>query len=362
VLIPILFCLALVGIAFARSFNEERRKMVLQTGLVLLVILFLINAAYRFQRPALEPGDVAWMQTRSPENYSKWEKLFQYGSAVVPTYYLFGQYNVMLHNRDGHSASLLGQYSSMGWWYYFPVAFALKSTLLFVILTIAGILWALVQIIKNRDTRYLWLLVPVVLYGALAMSSHINIGVRHFLPEYPFFFIAAAVVLDVLLRSRLPRSLVIAIVVIVFAELGFEVVRTFPNYVPYMNQLASAHPKWWYLSDSNVEWGDDVRDLANYLHARGETDVRGALSGGWATLTQYGIVYHDILPRPEVQIPDTKYVAIGASFLNGSTISITSDEKGQSVSEDQRVNFLSTYRTMQPEAIIGDSIYVFRLH
>jgi hypothetical protein len=54
-----------------------------------------------------------------------------------------------------------------------------------------------------------------------------------------------------------------------------------PDYVPYMNQLASERPPWEYLSDSNVEWGDDIRALAAYLRARGEKDVRAALSGGW---------------------------------------------------------------------------------
>ncbi len=54
--------------------------------------------------------------------------------------------------------------------------------------------------------------------------------------------------------------------------------------MPYMNQLASARAPWWYLSDSNVEWGDDAKELAAYLRARGETRVRAMLLGGFATL------------------------------------------------------------------------------
>jgi len=54
-------------------------------------------------------------------------------------------------------------------------------------------------------------------------------------------------------------------------------------------------------------------------------------------------------------------VAIGASFLNGSTIAIPADEQGNLVSEAERINYLAPYRARTPEAIFGNSIYLFRL-
>jgi len=83
-----------------------------------------------------------------------------------------------------------------------------------------------------------------------------------------------------------------------------EALRAYPDYISYMNQLASAHPHWWYLSDSNVEWGDDARALADYLHAHGETEVRGAISGGWGSLELYDIHYYEIFPKPGRVIPE----------------------------------------------------------
>jgi hypothetical protein len=140
-----------------------------------------------------------------------------------------------------------------------------------------------------------------------------------------------------------------------------EMLRTYPDYIPYMNQLASRHPHWWYLSDSNVEWGDDAPALAAYLHARGETEVRGAMSGGWATLQLYGISYYEIFPKPGRVTPETRYVAIGASFLNGSTIAVPADEQGKLITDEQRVNYLAEYRTRRPEAAFGNSIYLYRV-
>ncbi len=109
VLLPILAFLALAGLVLVPRLRESLKRVALQVGLVACLILFVLNAAYHFKRPSLEPADVQWVQTRSPDAFDHWMAFFLAGSKVVPTYYLFGQYNVMLHNRDGHSASLLGQ-------------------------------------------------------------------------------------------------------------------------------------------------------------------------------------------------------------------------------------------------------------
>ncbi len=55
-----------------------------------------------------------------------------------------------------------------------------------------------------------------------------------------------------------------------------------------------------------------------------------------------------------------RYLVLGASFLNGSTVP-GYDIDGKRVSEAVRVNTFAEYRNRVPEAIIGDSIYVYRL-
>jgi hypothetical protein len=129
--------------------------------------------------------------------------------------------------------------------------------------------------------------------------------------------------------------------------------------MPYMNQLASGRPGWQLLSDSNVEWGDDNRGLAEYLRARGETRVRAATLGGFITLRQYGVENLDLLAPNADKLPQTRYVAIGASFLNGSTVPGALSGK-TTPAEDPRLNLFDAYRRRTPEAVIGGSIYVFR--
>jgi hypothetical protein len=55
-----------------------------------------------------------------------------------------------------------------------------------------------------------------------------------------------------------------------------------------------------------------------------------------------------------------RYLAIGASYLNGSTL--PSGPRGSSLETlEQRVNLFADFRQRTPEAIIGGSIYVFRV-
>ena len=355
VLVPVLAVYFLARLIIFRRDRKQLTQILVHSALITELVLFLVNAAYYFQRPALEASDVRWVAMKSPALLGFVTTFVRLASYLVPTYYLFGVYNIELHNHFGHATSLLGQYSDLGWWYYFPVAFALKTTIPFLLLAIAGLGWSVWRFVR-RDWRFLWIVVPVGIYLAISLTSHINIGIRHFLPVYPFLFIAGGALLAQLLKAR--RTLGIAVSVVLFGCMGFEAVRTFPNYTPYMNQLASSHPHWYYLSDSNVEWGDDVNALADYLKARGETKVSAALSAGWSTLGRYGVDYLDMVSLPPDKMPETRYVAIGASFLNGSLIPGDENVIGRRYFE--RTNLFARYRNRKPEAVFGGSIYLFR--
>src|SRR5207244_11470925 len=96
------------------------------------------------------------------------------------------------------------------------------------------------------------------LYTIFVLFSHIDIGVRYYLPAYPFLFIASAALLDRLLRSTRARIVATLIAMVLLAWIGVEAVRAFPNHISYMNQLASRAPHCWYWPDSNVEAGGAV--------------------------------------------------------------------------------------------------------
>jgi hypothetical protein len=219
-----------------------------------------------------------------------------------------------------------------------------------------ALLWALWRLFVKHDAKLLFVLGPIAVYIAVSLTSGINIGIRHFLPVYPLLFILAALLLDRLLRVSKWRYLTGILVAMLIAMMGLETVRAYPDYVSYLNQLRGDQAGWRLLSDSNVEWGDDVKAVAAYLHAHGETRLSGAVSAGWLTFRFFGVDYFDICPPRQKDPIRTNYVAIGASFLNGSTV------PGSAVlPEKERENMFDAYRERKPEAVFGTSIYLYRV-
>jgi hypothetical protein len=95
----------------------------------------------------------------------------------------------MVIEEQPKAAYLLGQISDRGWWYYFPIALALKTSLPLLILAVVG----LVRAVKDGGwgkTAVLWL--PPLLFMLLAMTGRITIGYRHILPVVPFLIMLAA--------------------------------------------------------------------------------------------------------------------------------------------------------------------------
>ena len=350
---------ALVWVAPRRG--RGRARVTLQAGAAALAALLVVNAAYYFQGRTLLEGDLNYVAAQTPSAAGMVASALRALSAFVPGSFLFGIYQVAVHNRNGHLASVLGRYGYQGWWYYFPVAFALKTTVPFLLTSLAALAWAARRLFRGREWRMLALLGPVAVYSLLAVTSRINIGVRHFLPVFPFLFILGGALLDRLPRLGRGRRAAPAAVALVMCWVVFEAARAYPHYVPYMNQLAWRRPHWYYLTDSNVEWGDDARELALYLRARGETRVRAALLDGVTfnehsipyvrTLDHYGVEYVNLLSPDEGQ-PETRYVAVGASYLNGALL--------LALPVPQRQRALE-YRGRRPEAVFGNSIYLYRV-
>jgi 4-amino-4-deoxy-L-arabinose transferase-like glycosyltransferase len=359
------YSMLLTGLVLAPAFlilwwrSSNRRAIVGHAVITLTAIILVINAAYFFKHQGLDATEPAWIAANFPGNGQAVTLVVDALTYLLPKEFLLGICFQIIHNRQGHSASLLGMYSQTGWWYYFPVAMGLKLTLPFLFLSIASTFWSVKRIIANREFKFLWVLIPAALYLIFVLFSHINIGVRYMLPMFPFMIILSAWLLDRLLEIRTPR-VASAVALILIGWVLVEAVRAYPNHISYMNQIASRKPHWWYLSDSNVEWGDDLRALAQYLQQKGERRVQDATLGGFGILQFYGIECSDGLSIDPPDASSPRYLAIGASFLNGSTI--PSGPAGSKRDDFMsRVNFFEEYRNRVPEAIIGDSIYVFRV-
>jgi 4-amino-4-deoxy-L-arabinose transferase-like glycosyltransferase len=363
-----LLCVVFASLfVFAPRREIRRARVAAQAAAVAVAAVLAVNAGYLFHHAPPESFEDALARSVVTIDVGHGLLRSALGAGyhllqiIFPPDFVAGVGWQLGHAKLGHAAGLLGGYSQHGWWYYFPVAFALKTPLPVLLLTLAGLAWGLTRLRRAREGRLLVLLVPPVLFTVLLMFSTINIGVRYYLPAYPFFFILAGAMLDDLLRRGdvRRRALAAALAVLSFGWVAVEAARAYPDHMTYLNQLASGAPHWWYLSDSNVEWGDDVRDLALYLRGRGETRVGGALLG-WQLLELYGIEQAAVFVPPGEAVEETRYVAVGASLLNGSTVP-PEFEEGWELGEYERVNYFDEYRRRTPEKIFGGSIYLYRM-
>jgi hypothetical protein len=360
IVIPVLLGGVAYAIALARPLRVSRRRVILQAGLALAAPLCLINAAY-FRHGRLGVWAADWIFSTMPNAVAAGRTIAAINlfSRIVPTQYLVGIYTVYLHNHYGHHASLLGRHSAFGWWYYFPVAFALKTSLPFLLLTVVTICWAVWAAVFRREKKLVLPLLAIALYLGFSMTSNINIGIRHIAPVFPFLFLLGGASLDRFLKQRRATA-ARALVVILLAWMVVGAVRAYPDYLSFTNSLTFGKPGWAVLSDSNVEWGQDIGALAEYLHNRGETKLVGSLSASMATPEMYDIQLLDFAP-PDLESASTRYVAIGAGFLNGSTMAPGfKDAEGNVLSDEQRDNYFAKYRTLHPEKVFGNSIYLYR--
>ena len=179
-----------------------------------------------------------------------------------------GLQTLWAHNATGHASYLLGRRSDSGFWYYYPVALALKTPIPLAILLFMPALWGsqswLPPPFRRRSTPLLYALAILL----AALPSRINIGTRHVLPIYVGLSVAGAIVAAPLLHHRAARWLIAALLVWHVASGALQ----HPNYLSYTNEIAGGHPEN-FLADSDLDWGQDMKRLGAFLDNVHATEV-----------------------------------------------------------------------------------------
>jgi hypothetical protein len=248
-----------------------------------LTALVAVWAGYRFDVGPLTPAAGAQVEA-DPGATDALGRLA--AAPIYPAPALFeGVGQLAAKNRAGHKSYLLGEVRETGWWYFFPVALAVKTPLPFLLLCAVGAIAAVRA--PPGDHRRSQLLPPAIALAILlaCLPSRINIGVRHVLPLYPFLAVTAGLGLAHLVRSRRAVPLVGAALL-----LGWHLVssaRTHPDYLAYFNELAGSRPER-ILVDSDLDSGQDLKRLADTLRARKIPSVWLAYAGS-ATVAEHGL-------------------------------------------------------------------------
>ncbi len=273
---------------------------------------------------------------------------------VLPQAYIWGLANTK-HIEAEYTSYFFGHVYRHGPWQYFPVAFLIKSTLpLLLSLVFGSVLW--VRAGRAYARQMVFLLVPVCVYFAVVTTSHFDIGARHLMPIYPFLYILAGSAAATLLRRGRGWA-VLAIVLLLWQV--FTTVRVSPNYMAYGNEAWGGPLQVRrYLSDANVDWGQQLKTVKQYLDQNHDSNCWFAYFPDGAVQPQdYGIHCHR-LPTPSglwwfhlpMEVPPQ---------ISGTVLISESDLEGVE-SGDGVLNPYAHFQTQKPVAILQDGIYVYQ--
>jgi hypothetical protein len=243
------------------------------TAALLLPVLFLQGYIYYRRGDPLWAPTLAWFAMLPLAGLVLWlvyglefGQAWSSGPAVPAATYVASWRNVLAHIERGHRAFFLGELSGKGWWYYFPVTFALKTPLATLGLLVIGLVSALLR--RELRRTALFLLLPILALFAAAMTSRLNIGYRHILPVLPLVLVLAGAAAPVLTRRPVTR-LVLALALVWY---GFSGLRQHPDHLAYTNELTGGKAGGYrYFGDSNLDWGQDLNLLAAYVASQGGT-------------------------------------------------------------------------------------------
>ncbi len=257
---------------------------------------------------------------------------------------------VLTVTSSGHPAFLMGEFSTEGWWYYFPVAFIIKTPLPTLLLLLMGII-AFIGGHRRKwvDELVVWSF--VLLYSAFIIHSRLNIGYRHMLPVLPLLLIALSsrAAHFKFHTSHIPHY-------VLLAWLTFGTLRLAPHYLAHFNELVGGPDQGYrYLVDSNLDWGQAFKELARYQreHATGQIYLSTHIEYTDA-LHSYGLDFAPLPPLPAAPniFPHRFNPTPGIYALSATTL------QGIPTADPEMYDW---FRQREPDAKLGHALFVYHV-
>lgn len=356
-LLPILLLQGLLAARSAPRPGAEAARLFTRFAAVCVGALFVVLGVYALVTAHMDPAEqqAVIREMIGERGAPRLSRAVQQIAHICPPlgHYLGGLASVARQNAEGGGVNYLkGRVSVHGFPSYFFVAFFAKSTLAFLLVTALALGGALRDPVLRRDAPLL--LLPVGVLFLVSMGSSYNIGIRHMLPVYPFLAVAGAGLLARLREKGRPllAALGLALPLLSLVELA----RIHPHELSYFNPLVGGPESGRkILSDSNVDWGLDLKRLARELARRRVHDPTVVYFGGDDVLFRLGV--SDFSAEPIVR---GRLVAISA-FPMAVGPEFYAYHGASGVAEALEKLRRDLVRRGQPAGRIGYSIDLFEL-
>jgi 4-amino-4-deoxy-L-arabinose transferase-like glycosyltransferase len=258
--------------------NPPEGRRLRSASLAVLLMLVTVWAGYRFSSGPLVRG----------------------GPRLPAPDLVTGLHDLAGAAKADRPSFLLGRQSLDGWWYYFPIALAVKTPIPFLVMASLGGFAAVAAARRTRD--WPWLAAPAGATAVLLsiLPTRIDVGIRYLLPIYPLLAVTAGTGFSALWASRgLGTAGRVAAAALLAWQLWISV-AAYPDFLAYFNGLAGRHPER-VLLDSNLDWGQDLLRLSEELRRRRVPSVAVCYFGS-ADILRHG------LPNPRRLPPNERTV------------------------------------------------------
>ncbi len=168
------------------------------------------------------------------------------------------------HNLKGHPTYLLGMESKRAIWFYFPVLILIKLSLPLLVMPV-------VLAVTRRRALLNWAMLCCLALLAASLNFRVQLGIRMVLPMVALGIVGLACALAVVLRDlrHSRRFALLAGVAACLVWTGASAVRVWPHGIAYTNECwGNTKGGYLYVSDSNYDWGQGIKDLKRWQAAR----------------------------------------------------------------------------------------------
>ncbi|MDO8443342.1 MAG: glycosyltransferase family 39 protein [bacterium] len=317
--------------------------------------------------------------------------------------YFLGILMVIKKSSEGSINYFLGEVSNQGSPLYFPIIFIMKETLPTLIIVFTAFLlglWGILKTvakgrknIKNKFFEYfttnfseLSMLIFVAGYWLYSMNSNLNIGFRHIMPMLPFiyilsaqavkklFYIAPPAIPDTLAQkfiNMIRKILNLGTKSVILAGLLIWLITgaifANPYYLSRFNEFfGGTFDGYKYATDSNFDWGQDLKRLKEFLDNPPDT-----LTGQAETIDKVAVDYfgggnvkyylgdkaedwNSAMGSPLES--GIKWLAISIHTLQNAI-----GKKADNFDHNPQDEYLWLENSLSPDYKAGTSIFIYRL-
>lgn len=354
---------------FAAAKGARARTALRLTGALAAIVVIGVVVLWAFYgfRYSARPAGLAL--TTSLADYVKPLSRFNQAGVMtiarlhlLPESYLMGLVDVK-RMAQFYPTYILGKQIAHGVWWYFPVVIAIKTTLGLLGLVLLS-LFAIATRRLNKPREVMYILIPWVVYLAVAMLSGMNIGSRHVLPLYALAAILSGAGVMALSAPGRAQSRAWAWVcgVLIVAHV-VSALTVFPNDIAYANE-AWGGPKNLHnlLSDANVDWAQQLISVKKWQDKHPDEECWFAYFAYPEVDTEtYGIRCHP-LPTTDTLWQGT-YAWGGPELtppvIHGTVLLSAGDLSGCEWESELR-NPYRNFQSIQPDEMIDYGVMVYR--